>query len=215
MHKVVNIFPTPVYVTNMETELTPSEMEEINDLSEKEKEREKKSFEKMELVKRTKDDTYIFDTKLDGIKKFCEEHIDTYINEIISPKNSELDFYITQSWLNVLSPGGIHPIHYHSNSIISGVFYVSTVKGDAIQFYDINTAVKDRTKIEPGKTNLWNACQQNLGIENNVLLLFPSWIGHGVNQNISKITDRISISFNVFVKGTIGEYYTLDNLNLQ
>ena len=215
MHKVIDIFPTPIYATKRETELTSSEMEDIKDLIEKEKRREKKSLEENKLIKRTEDGTYIFDTKLDSLKKFCEEHIDTYVNEVISPKNSELDFYITQSWLNALSPGGIHPIHYHSNSLISGIFYVSTVEGDAIQFYDINTSVKDRTKIESGKTNLWNVSQQNLDIGNNVLLLFPSWIGHGVKQNASTTTDRISISFNVFVKGTIGEYHTLDNLNLQ
>ena len=214
MHKVIDIFPTPIYVTKRETELTYSEMEEIKAFTKGERWRGEQSFRNKKLVKKTKDDTYIFDTKLDSLKKFCEEHIDTYVNEVISPKNSELDFYITQSWLNVLSPGGIHPVHAHPNSIISGTFYVSTVEGDAVQFYDINTTAKTRINIEPGKTNFWNVNQQNLNIGNNVLLLFPSWIGHGVNKSISKITDRISISFNVFVRGNIGEYYDLSRLNL-
>ena len=222
MHKVTNIFPTPVYVTKRETELTSSEMEDIKDLTEKEKWREEtgamgqtSAEEKKFLVHRTKEHTYIFDTKLDSLKKFCEEHIDTYVNEVISPKNPELDFYITQSWLNWLQPGRMHPIHSHLNSIISGIFYVSTVEGDAVQFYDINTNAKTRINIEPGKTNFWNVSQQSLDITNNVLLLFPSWLGHGVKQNISKISNRLSISFNVFVKGTIGEYYNLNALHLR
>ena len=167
------------------------------------------------MIKRTEDGTYIFDTKLDGIKKFCEEHIDTYVNEVISPKNPELDFYITQSWLNWLQPGRMHPIHSHLNSIISGIFYVSTVEGDAVQFYDINTNAKTRINIEPGKTNFWNVSQQSLDITNNVLILFPSWIGHGVRHNASTTTDRVSISFNVFVKGSIGEYHDLSKLDLR
>jgi len=214
MHKVIDIFPTPVYITKRGTDLTSSEMEDIKGLIEKEKWREKKSLEENELIKRTEDGTYIFDTKLDGIKKFCEEHIDTYVNEVISPKNPELDFYITQSWLNWLQPGRMHPIHSHLNSIISGIFYVSTVEGDAVQFYDINTNAKTRINIEPGKTNFWNVSQQSLDITNNVLILFPSWIGHGVRHNASTTTDRVSISFNVFVKGPIGEYHDLSRLNL-
>ena len=215
MHKVIDIFPTPVYITKSGTDLTSSEMEDIKGLIEKEKWREKKSLEENELIKRTEDGTYIFDTKLDGIKKFCEEHIDTYVNEVISPKNPELDFYITQSWLNWLQPGRMHPIHSHLNSIISGIFYVSTVEGDAVQFYDINTNAKTRINIEPGKTNFWNVSQQSLDITNNVLILFPSWIGHGVRHNASTTTDRVSISFNVFVKGPIGEYHDLSKLDLR
>ena len=208
MHKIVNIFPTPIYVAKREIDATTFELEDIKSII------EKASVPTGYIISSRKD-THIFDTKLNSLKEFCELHINIYVNEIISPKNTELDFYITQSWLNIVHPGESHPIHCHTNSIISGIFYVSTVEGDAIQLYDINTSVKDRTKIESGKTNLWNVSQQNLDIGNNVLLLFPSWIGHGVKQNASTTTDRISISFNVFVKGTIGEYHTLDNLNLQ
>ena len=225
MHKVIDIFPTPIYVAKRETELTDSEIEDIKDLTKKEKWREEtgamgqtSAGEKKFLVQRTKDNTYIFDTKLDSLKKFCEEHIDTYVNEVIRPKNLELEFYITQSWLSVVEPGyDFMSAHSHPNSLISGVFYASTVEGDAIQFYDINTSAKTIINIEPGtgKTNLWNVTQQNLNIENNVLLLFPSYLGHGVKQNVSKISDRISIAFNVFVKGNIGEYHDSSKLNLR
>ena len=149
--EIATLFPIPVYVTKRETELTSSEMEDIKDLIEKEKWREKKSLEENELIKRTEDGTYIFDTKLDGIKKFCEEHIDTYVNEVITPKNKELDFYITQSWLNVTKPGEWHHNHSHATSIISGVFYVST--GEA------NTALMTYRESSSRGIGIWRSLE--------------------------------------------------------
>jgi len=217
MHKIIDIFPTPIYVTKRETELTSFEIADIKELGEnKEKENYKNKNEILAEKNEEKiSETYIFDTKLDSLKKFCEDHIDSYVNEVINPRNTELDFYITQSWLNIVHPGESHEIHIHPNSIISGIFYVSTVEGDAVQFYDINANSKTIINIEPGESNFWNVSQQSLDITNNVLLLFPSWLGHGVKQNISKISNRMSISFNVFVKGTIGEYYNLNALHLR
>jgi uncharacterized protein (TIGR02466 family) len=207
MHKIVNIFPTPIYVAKREIEATTFELEDIKSII------EKASVPTGYIISSRKD-THIFDTKLNSLKEFCELHINIYVNEIISPKNTELDFYITQSWLNIVHPGESHPIHCHTNSIISGIFYVSTVEGDAIQFYDPGSLMKNRTEIEMLEATVWNAPVQNLDIHKNELILFPAWLGHGVSGNASATTDRISFAFNVFVKGSIGEEARMTELVL-
>jgi uncharacterized protein (TIGR02466 family) len=212
-HKIVNIFPTPIYVAKRETEATTSELEDIKSIIEKASEKETGSFSTGYIISSRKN-THIFDTKLNSLNEFCKHHINTYVNEIISPKNTELDFYITQSWLNVVHPGESHPVHCHTNSLISGIFYVSTVEGDAIQFYDPGSLMKNRTEIEMLDATVWNAPVQNLNIHKNELILFPAWLGHGVSGNASATTDRISFAFNVFVKGSIGEEARMTELVL-
>ncbi len=44
----------------------------------------------------------------------------------------------------------------------------------------------------------------------NRLIIFPSWLVHWVPINKSK-KDRISISFNIQVKGQVGEHHELQS----
>ena len=158
--------------------------------------------------------TSIFDTRLPNIKNFCEHHIKKYVEKIINPKE-ELDFYITQSWLNVNKPGQEHHAHWHQNSIISGVFYIETGgTEDSITFYDPNLNLKDIIKFETLENNFWNSRNWSINITNNALILFPSWLQHSVPANKTTNTDRISISFNTFAKGIFGKKEALTELIL-
>ena len=162
----------------------------------------------------TSDNSYIFSAdKLKKLKQFCEQQIKIYVEQTINPKE-KLDFYITQSWLNITKPGGHHHEHYHQNSIISGVFYISTVEDDSIAFVDPNHKIKEIIRIEPKEFNLWNSVNWSFPVNNNELILFPSWLDHGVNPNKKAITDRISLSFNTFVRGTLGNRIDLSELIL-
>ena len=197
--KIEVLFPCPVYCTHRDSDLEPPEIKDIEDIIE----------EGMHpnVGNSTSENSYIFNTRLYNLKEFCEKQIKIYVNEIISPKK-ELDFYITQSWLNVTKPGESHHQHNHPNSIISGVFYVSTVEDDEIMFYDPNTIEKSRMKFEVTEYNLWNSNTWSVSVKKNDLVLFPSWMGHSVSQNENATTDRISIAFNVFARGIFG---TIDN----
>jgi uncharacterized protein (TIGR02466 family) len=172
---------------------------------------EKRNLQRAHTTEEIVDDTetsltenaYIFDTKLYKLKEFCEQHINIYVKEIINPKD-ELDFYIQQSWLTVNSPGENLPAHHHSNSILSGTFYVSTVENDRLHFYDVFQNLKSRISIEEKESNIWNASTWFFPVEDNDLILFPSWLDHGVQRNPTATKDRISIAFNVFAKGIFG-----------
>ena len=52
--------------------------------------------------------------------------------------------------------------------------------------------------------NIWNSKAWYIPVEKNVLVLFPSWLEHSVEENKKQTTDRISISFNTFTKGRFG-----------
>ena len=201
--EIFKLFPIPVYQTYREIDLDLSEKKDVEDIIE-----EGFNFDGIHSFSKN---SYIFDTKLKKIKEFCEEHIKAYAREIVSPKE-ELDFYITQSWLNLTKPGQCHQMHSHANSIISGAFYIQTDVGQIIECYNKSTNHNPTMMVDRSPTD-WNSniC---FNVTNNQLLLFPSWLVHGVPPNEHQTKNVISISFNTFVKGTLGDRKYLDELIL-
>ena len=195
-YKLHGIFPIPVYETYRESELDSTEKKEIGKII--------KEGMKRNPINSSSNNSDIFNGKLKKLKQFCEEHIRIYAKEVINPEE-KLDFYITQSWLNVNKPGEGHHDHFHSNSIISGVFYIFTEKDDTITFSDPNFKVKEIIKLEQKELNPFNSVNWTFSSNNNELLLFPSWLNHQVKVNEKATIDRISISFNTFVSGTLGK----------
>ena len=115
--------------------------------------------------------------------------------------------------MNVTKPSEFHHEHFHQNSIISGVFYVSTVENDSITFFDPNSKVKNLIKITTNEYNPFNSTDMTFPVKDNQLILFPSWMNHSVQAN-KGTKDRISISFNTFVRGSIGVSDDLNELVL-
>jgi uncharacterized protein (TIGR02466 family) len=204
-YTIIGMFPTFVYGANRGY-LSPKEEEEIDDVI--------KDGTHINLGNFTTDNSYIFNEKLKELKQFCEHHIKIYVEQIFNPQE-ELDFYITQSWLNITKPGGHHHIHKHANSIISGVFYVATEEDDSITFTDPRPEAW-QIKFTPKEYDTRNSPEWWLSTPINELILFPSWLNHGVKpRNPEKVTkDRISISFNTFVKGNVGDKAFLTELIL-
>jgi len=205
--QIHGIFPCPVYITKRDTNLSPKEAKEIRKIIDKE------GMHK-NAGNTTSNNSYIFNGKLKKIKQFCEQHIKTYVEQVICP-TEELDFYITQSWLNITKPGEWHHQHYHSNSIISGVFYISTEEDDKIIFIDPNGEMKALIKFEEKEFNPFNSVSWYFPSVTNELVLFPSWLKHKVEPNEKATTDRISLSFNTFVRGTLGKRKDLNELILK
>ena len=211
-YTINGIFPCPVYVTKRDTNLDSTEEKEIEDII----------AEGMfldgtcgEAQDQHTDNTYIFNTNLKNLKEFCEEHIKNYVKKIIVPKNEELDFYITQSWLNVVEPGGeIYP-HWHANSIISGTFYLTVEEDDTIKFNDPFWKYKHCMEMDNREFNLWNSMSWNFPVNSNELFLFPSWLDHKVESNEKATTNRISLSFNTFVRGPLGSRARINELILR
>ena len=209
LYTIHGIFPIPVYSVKRDSDLDSTEEKEIEDII--------KGGLRVNAENSFSNNSYIFNTKLKKIKEFCEQHIKIYVKEIINPKE-DLDFYITQSWLNVTKPGESHNVHSHTNSIISAAFYIQTDVGQTINCYDPNRRIKQTNAVDIEKSrtnNIW--CGEGICFEvkKNMLMLFPSWLEHGVQPNKQQTKDVISISFNTFVKGNLGQRKNLNQLILQ
>ena len=212
-YKIENIFPFPIYIAKRDSDIDTTEKKEIEDII---AEGMSDPTGEPHGGNCTSHNSYIFNTKLKKIKQFCEKHIDTYVKEILNHAE-EPNHYITQSWLNVTNPGEWHPHHTHANSIISGVFYISTEEDDILTFLDPNDKEKKdqifHSKIK--EFNIWNTPEWAFTVNNNQLLLFPSWLDHYVPPNQSARSEpRMTIAFNTYAKGGFGTAFNRNELIL-
>ncbi|MBW4472895.1 MAG: 2OG-Fe(II) oxygenase family protein [Stenomitos rutilans HA7619-LM2] len=98
-------------------------------------------------------------------------------------------------WANVNSKYASNKIHDHANCLFSGVYYVKMPKDSGnLMFYDPRSA---KAFYKPLVSNFtaYTADAVAHAAEEGLLLIFPSWLKHGVEPNLSD-EDRISISFN-------------------
>jgi uncharacterized protein (TIGR02466 family) len=105
-------------------------------------------------------------------------------------------FEITGCWATVLAKGAIHKAHSHPNNFLSGVYYVRIQPGaDTIYFHDPRSQAR---VIRPPVVELTaeNTDQVVVRVRNGNLLMFPSYLEHSVDANMSA-EERISISFNI------------------
>lgn len=112
---------------------------------------------------------------------------------------------ICNSWVNEVNPGDRIHAHMHTNSYISGVFYLT--EGSPIEFFD--KGINDRIfsflplKIfDPNNSRSWSSVL--LKAEPGKLILFPSELYHGVCQHNDSYI-RKSIAFNSVPKGAFGD----------
>lgn len=107
-------------------------------------------------------------------------------------------------WANVNSKFASNKIHDHANCLLSGVYYVKVPENCGnLMFYDPRSA-KAFYKPQVSQFTAYTADAIAHVPEAGLLLIFPSWLKHGVEPNLSE-DDRVSISFNyVFSSGMTG-----------
>jgi uncharacterized protein (TIGR02466 family) len=200
---VINgIFPTPIYISKLNRELTNKELLFID--------KNKLDCHKNE-GNITSNDNYILNNKLfKDIKKELDLRVQDYFDKVISPANN-ITPYITQSWLNYTETNQYHHKHQHPNSLVSGVFYINChEEHDKIKFF------KDKYQIikpEIKDWNIWNSESWWFSVKTGDVILFPSSLTHMVETKEGTNT-RISLAFNVFIKGTVGNNKNLTELIL-
>jgi uncharacterized protein (TIGR02466 family) len=145
-----------------------------------------------------------------SLKEFVMFHVNEFIDEIIKPEH-KIEPYLTQSWFNYTKTGERHHRHAHPNSFLSGVLYINAGREDKINFHrEWNGFILD---IPTREGSDYNTGSMWLGARTGKLLIFPSKLTHDVSVTESKET-RISLSFNTFLKGTIGQEKNLTGLTL-
>ena len=127
--------------------------------------------------------------------------IKSIIPEISKDFGINKDIELANAWININPKNSSNQFHIHPHSVLSGVYYVSANEhnGDLIFYNDVKTDMINHTFLN---VNTRNTCSSvNYKPTINRIILFPSWILHGVGINNSS-EDRISIAFNFNVKGT-------------
>ena len=118
------------------------------------------------------------------------------------------DIIITNMWGNLMSPGHTHSPHTHSNNFLSGVFYLQSDEiSSPIQFFDPRPQTGILTPRRK-ENNIKNSNMLAFLPKENMGLVFPSWLQHWVQPTGS---ERISISWNILIKGHYGEPNDLQN----
>lgn len=117
---------------------------------------------------------------------------------------------ITSCWANKSSKLEKHHTHQHSNSVISGIFYLTTHNKAETVFYYKNPF------SELGNTDLLRTCKNidmkfedhpttligKIKPEKGKLILFPSSLVHGTRPNLDPYP-RYTVAFNTFFSGKI------------
>ena len=66
-------------------------------------------------------DRYILN-KLPDLKSDIEHHCELFVRKYLTV-NNKAQFYLQNSWCNIHGPNESSQIHYHGNSLLSGVYY--------------------------------------------------------------------------------------------
>lgn len=191
--QIYQLFPTTIYKNKINKNLTKSELDFI--ISQKSKIHKN-------IGNNSSNDSYILENKeLINLKKQILNFVDDHTKNVLAVDTKKVTPYITQSWLNFTNVNEFHHLHNHTNSYLSGVFYIKAKKDVDKIFFE-----KDMNYLlhpEVTEFNLNNSDNWWLPVETGEIVLFSSKLKHYV-EKVEKTDERISLAFNVFLKGTIG-----------
>jgi uncharacterized protein (TIGR02466 family) len=191
---IYNLFPVPVVEYGLDRSFTEEELSYIENAD-----------KEVNLYNSNSIETKILEQpRIKNINLFVQEKLEEYFRNVYQP-NSSVELYITQSWINYSSVGQSHHKHSHPNSIVSGVLYILADKDvDEIVFYRDDPSIVFH--IPTDNFNVWNSGYWKVPVSSGRLLLFPSTLHHSVDKVLEseKRKQRISLSFNSFIRGNIG-----------
>jgi len=139
-----------------------------------------------------------FDLKNENLKNFISE-ISKNIESAIKDMDWDLETQIvkiTSMWSIINNKDAFNEKHHHGNSALSAAYYVKAEQNAGnIVFYDPRQANVFHHPTSK-QVNSVNAQVQSVTPKAGTLVLFPSYLEHKVNPNLSN-EERIVISFNV------------------
>ena len=121
------------------------------------------------------------------------------INQVLKDMNWNIEkqsVKITGMWSIINKGGASNARHHHGNSDISAAYYVRAPKNcGEIVFYDPRPAPVFSHPISNDSNSL-NARVNSINPVEGGLVLFPSYLDHSVNSNLTN-EERVVISFNI------------------
>ena len=136
-----------------------------------------------------------------GLNSDILSNIDKNIVEKIKDKVNEyaVDYGVRKlkldnSWVNIQNKNSILNKHSHPDSIVSGALYLKVDKNSSkIYFYNPNIYL---TFVNVFKQTEFSCENYFFTPQVGDLILFPSWLMHGSNNEKNNSIERIVLSFN-------------------
>lgn len=149
------------------------------------------------------------------MKNTFTKYCDTFMKELLAIRG---DAQLTQSWLNKNRPGEGTPRHLHSNSFVSGVFYMD-IPGESQLIFHSNKkmfggfVLEYARDFELSQKTIFGHEESYITVRTNDLVLFESSLVHSVPPN-SQSLDRWCLAFNCITKGEIGSTEGLNSIKV-
>lgn len=212
-HNLTPLFPIPLYQSNINR--SDRDLDFIKS----------QSFSRMPADNGSyTENKRILDSKeLALLREKIQSHIDYFLHQVLDC-DDQLNFEIQNSWVNKHDKDDFAGSHRHSNSIVSGIYYLEVDdQSGAIVFqkdksyYNLWTDTVEigfnyQKHSDQSKLNVFNSDAWGIYPQIGDLLLFPSLLYHSVTENLSGNT-RYSLAFNVFPKGEFGT--SIDRLEIK
>ncbi len=142
-----------------------------------------------------------------ALRGFLEDCVKDYLDNVYAYEYE--DFEIVHAWVNRAPVGGFQRMHYHGNSVVSGVYYLKADPNFSAPLVfekpELNT--RPYIAIATREQTIFTANQVAYPSETGIAYLFPSQILHGYEVP-TRGGERISLAFNVMLSG-IGLFYRL------
>ena len=199
-YEALALFPTVVQTSDLDRSFTQEELDFIGGLT-----------VIPNMLNLQSKNTYVLDNpRLSNLKEKLLEGLQVYLYNILKA-TPDVQIYITQSWVNCTKELEAHHRHAHNNSFLSGVVYIdANSEKDEIIFF------KDRCNqiaVPTSEWNMFNSETWRVTAETGKIVIFPSSLNHAVEVKQGTNT-RISLAFNSFIKGNLGNEEDLTKLVL-
>ena len=131
------------------------------------------------------------------------------VDKVIADTIPNTNLIISDSWVTKLNFGQhASNVHVHSNSVCSGLFYLTTHKKSYTNFYPKNSIAECMT-FESNSFVQNNSLHDENSVymsypESGKLLIFPSSLAHNVSVH-NEPNIRHTIAFNTYYQGRFGE----------
>ena len=141
----------------------------------------------------------LLDPSMKNIATWIEMQAKDYLDNELGLEYEE--FFFSESWLNISGKGGEQGIHNHSNSIISGTYYLKSEDGHPpLEFYrskyDSVPFISLTEHYKQGNPNI--ASKLSFPCTQDSMIVFQSQLYHGhVPNDLDK--ERIGLSWNALV----------------
>jgi uncharacterized protein (TIGR02466 family) len=146
-----------------------------------------------------------------AVHDLCLREVNSYAREVLGV-SSAIEFYITNSWVNIHGRGQSAGSHVHNNSLLSGVLYlkVTETTGDIVFHRNELSLIPfpPALDLDIATINIYNCKSWGYRPKTNDICLFPSTVAHSADPNASD-QERWCLAFNVFVRGDIGSLHKI------